>query len=165
MSAVMAQSKIHAFEEAGLGKAPFKCVQVYWSQTLRACDFCSTCIMEVCVIRSSDNRTFIVGNQCVFKTGDRGLIDLVKREVNALRARMRKEKDAARVASAKELLNNNQVKESLAAQPHPIAYWAEQGRTLLSYVEWLMENGGMSGQVRAAKMIESAQQTLTAISI
>lgn len=149
-------AKIHAFEEVGLGKAPFRCVAVHRGQDIRACDYCATAIQEVCVIRSSDGRTFIVGNQCVNKTGDRGLIDVVKREVNALRTRERNRKADARIEAAKERVRSSDVRAALKSRPHPNAGLAASGRTLLDYAEWLMENAGRSGRLRAAEIVESA---------
>lgn len=82
---------IHAFELAGLGKAPFRCVgaRENWftipgcpeaTKPGGTCDYCSTGIAYEYVIRSADGREFVVGCDCVLKTDDRGLIDAVKLE-------------------------------------------------------------------------------------
>jgi hypothetical protein len=78
----------HAFESAGLGKAPFRCVgftrSVYQAhpdapqQPGSSCDYCGTGIMDVALIRSVDGKTFKVGCNCVEKVGDQGLIKAYK---------------------------------------------------------------------------------------
>lgn len=69
---------MHPFEEAGLGKAPFKCVGVsenWWVSgcgTVRkpggCCDFCGTGILYEYAIVSSDNKRHVVGCDCVQRT-------------------------------------------------------------------------------------------------
>lgn len=84
--------KIHKFEEAGLGKAPFQVVGVHEErgpkvtyidgircesgapgQPVGTCDYCGTGIADCYEIRSSDGKEFVVGSDCVAKTGDAGL--------------------------------------------------------------------------------------------
>jgi hypothetical protein len=143
----------HLFERAGLGFAPFKLVGVHYTTFISSCDFCGTAIQQICTIKDSRGHTFKVGNVCVEKTGDRGLIDPVKDEVKRLRKEARAKKDQERVEAAKAKLDV--VRDALRSQPHPFAYHAEKGGTLLSYVEWLFENGGTTGRLRAAKIVES----------
>lgn len=83
--------KVHVFEQAGLGKAPFRCigfgVETYQAcpgapvQPGTCCDFCGNGIMNVFRVRGADGRVFKVGCDCVAKTGDAGL----RREVDELR--------------------------------------------------------------------------------
>ena len=80
----MAEIGMHAFERAGLGKAPFRCIGVREEvfkatpdaprQPGTCCDFCGTGIMVVCVIQDATGKRFKVGSDCVAKTGDKGLI-------------------------------------------------------------------------------------------
>jgi hypothetical protein len=93
--------KIHVFEAAGLGKAPFRLVglfsippkslleanpDAYNNQMRQAprdvgvgtCHFCSTAIMANFIIQSHDKKKSAVGCDCVQKTGDKGLVDAVK---------------------------------------------------------------------------------------
>lgn len=91
----MEATHIHKFEEAGLGVAPFRFVTVvvrkYQAchgapiQPGGCCAYCGEGIMECCVIQDAKGKRFEVGNVCVGKTGDAGLINLVKREVNRLK--------------------------------------------------------------------------------
>lgn len=99
---------VHKFERSGLGKAPFRCVgmteKVYRAapdapaQPGGSCDYCGTGIRYCFGIRSSDGRSFIVGSECVNKTGDAGLVVAVKREMKAHRDSV---KVAERAAAAK----------------------------------------------------------------
>lgn len=138
----------HLFEKAGLGEAPFKVIARHWSALVSSCDYCGHPIMEICVIEDRRRRTFKVGNVCIEKTGDEGLIQ----ELRRLRRAAKGKKDLARIETAKAQLEL--VGDALSAQPHPFDYLSRQGKTLLDYIEWLLEHGGMAGQLRAAKMIE-----------
>lgn len=93
---------LHAFEKAGLGPAPFRCVGLYSipSPTLAehnptayaaaladmprglhcgSCNFCGTAIMHNFIIESHDERRFVVGSDCVARTGDAGLLKATRR--------------------------------------------------------------------------------------
>lgn len=70
--------KVHPFEAAGLGTAPFRFVRFEKSvfratpdapaQCGTSCDYCATGIMNVFWCRSAEGREFKVGCDCVFKT-------------------------------------------------------------------------------------------------
>lgn len=110
----------HVFEKAGLGRAPFHCVDVVSipSASLAAsnpgayqnamamlprdlgcgsCAFCGTAIMHNFVIESTDQKRFVVGCDCVAKTGDAGLI----KEVKTVRVREALQKRAAKSAASR----------------------------------------------------------------
>lgn len=93
---------IHVFEKSGLGRAPFRCVGLVslpspslaasnptaYNNALRdlprdlslgSCSYCGTCLMNNFIIQSSDSRRFVVGCDCVTRTGDAGLAKEVKR--------------------------------------------------------------------------------------
>jgi hypothetical protein len=68
----------HPFTRAGLGAAPFRCVAVrtnwhvmpgFGQKPGGCCAFCSTGILYEYVIKSSDGREFVVGSDCVRRTG------------------------------------------------------------------------------------------------
>lgn len=68
----------HPFEKAGLGVAPFRCtgVRENWyspvpehRQPGGTCSYCGTGILYEYSIVSSDGRTFVVGSDCVARTG------------------------------------------------------------------------------------------------
>jgi hypothetical protein len=94
----MMVTTIHAFEERGLGKAPFTFVREIDSGSIKAghtCDFCGTGIRYLEQIKSADGKVFHVGCECVCKTGDKGLVDTVKRAIRKARAQARYEKQRA----------------------------------------------------------------------
>lgn len=93
---------IHVFEKSGLGRAPFYCVGLVslpspslaannptaYNNALRdlprglslgSCAYCGTALMHNFIIKSSDDRRFVVGCDCVSRTGDAGLAKEVKR--------------------------------------------------------------------------------------
>lgn len=147
---------IHRFEQAGLGLAPFRFTGSVTEKTFQAChgapvqagstcDFCGTCIRYEFWVQSSDAKTFKVGCDCIHKTEDAGLIQQISKAERELRdqknkaAKARKaERLAVRVTAAKTKLET--VRGSLSSKPHPNSYFAEQGRTLLDYVNWCLAN-------------------------
>jgi hypothetical protein len=156
---------IHAFEKAGLGKAPFTLTgfshkvgpirtQIgpgIWSevgypgQPMGTCDYCGTGIAMCFHIRSSDGKSFIVGSDCVAKVGDVGLKRMIKSS-EGYRKHMREIREK-RGSVNRDLLREI-VKahgDRLATMPHPYKYMADQGRTFLSYLEWMIPNAGMKG--------------------
>ena len=170
----------HAFELAGLGKAPFRLVAIERrvgpypvlnkdgqhtghyvgapGQPVGSCAFCGTGIAECCVIRDAKGKTFIVGNICVYKTGDVGLVNKTKREVNRLKAERRHEREVERIKACREALEEEGIQEALNAQPHPMEWRAENGEKLLSWALWMMDNAGNSGRIRVCRIVEKIQK-------
>lgn len=163
------KSTVHRFELAGLGKAPFRFTGEVSEKTYCACpgapvqpgsscDYCGTGIRYEFWVRSADGKKFKVGCDCIHKTGDAGLIQQISAAERKLRdkknaaAKARKaERLAARIQAAKEKLPS--VRGTLASKPHPTSYFADQGRTLLDYVDWCFENRASE---RACVIIEKA---------
>lgn len=111
----MTEPAVHVFEKAGLGRAPFRCVGVAsipssslaetnptaYNNALAmlpkglgcgSCSFCGTGIMHNFIISSADDRRFVVGSDCVAKTGDAGLV----KQTRAVRLAVVREQRAAR---------------------------------------------------------------------
>jgi len=153
-------TKIHVFETVGLGQAPFKFVGYYvdrgrsytspegFTVTIGApgqptgtCDYCGTSIANCFRIQSADGKTFVVGSECVMKTGDAGL----KAEVNKVKAEITREKQDKAIAENWLWVEEN--RQALALRPY--------GKyTLLESIEWFYKNAGRSGKIniiRAAK--------------
>lgn len=150
---------VHAFELAGLGRAPFRLVRIeerrgpillgssggveHWAgapgQPMGTCAFCSTGIAECCVIRDADGREFIVGNVCVGKTGDAGL----RKAVNAAVLSLRHARDDRKIA---EGVNWFLSQAGADFGPSP------SGRgTFAEYFFWMMDHAGRSGKLRAIR--------------
>lgn len=162
-------STIHRFEAAGLGLAPFHFTGQVTEKTYCACpgapvqagsscDYCGTCIRYEFWVRSADGKEFKVGCDCIHKTEDRGLIQQISlaerklRDVKNVAAKARKKaKIEARIEAAKAKLPS--VRGDLTSRPHPNTYYAEQGKTLLDYVNWCL--GNRAGE-KAAFIIEKA---------
>lgn len=100
----------HVFTEAGLGEAPFRFTGIRENLFQAApgapvrgggsCDFCGQGIRYECAIISKDGKHHVVGQDCIRKVGDRGLIDAARAEKNRIirEARFVKE-EAARNAN------------------------------------------------------------------
>ena len=161
----MTNETTHVFEKAGLGKAPFKFIgceerrgpyRYYDPQTgitteigspgqpMGVCDFCGQGIAVCCVIRSADGKEFIVGTDCVLKTGDAGL----RRSVNAKKAQARREKGFEKIDEGREFVEANRA--AVDSLPGP------RFGTLGSWFDWMMKNAGNSGKLRAIRNVREA---------
>lgn len=155
----------HVFERAGLGLAPFRYiyfeVRKYQAcqgapiQPGACCDYCGTGIMDTFILESADGRRFRVGNVCIDKTGDRGLIDIVKREANRIKNERKWQHDRAHIIAGKALLPT--VRDAFAQRPHPMGFTDRatgQALTMADWAEWMLANAGHSGCIRVCKLIE-----------
>lgn len=158
---------IHPFEKAGLGKAPFRYVgmvdqEISYGQRVigsvggipimtkpgGTCDYCGQYIVNMFNVVSADGHKFHVGCDCIHKV-DARLEQAIKPDLKKMKAA----RDKARIEQARADLPNAHL---LRNDPHPSPYHAEQGKRLWHYCEWLLKNGGTSGKLRAARMIEAA---------
>jgi hypothetical protein len=153
----------HKFETAGLGRAPFRFVNYYQSkyqacpdapvQPGTVCDFCWTGIIDVFVIRDADGKEFKVGSTCVDKTGDAGLVNVVKRKANQLKREKKNAKDWERIKAAKAIFTTDEaLRDRLAKKPHPRGI---KEFTLLDYIGWCFDQAGLSGRLYVSKIIEN----------
>jgi len=159
-------STIHAFEVAGLGKAPFKFTgmseKVYQAchgapvQPGSVCDYCGTAIRYEFWIKSADQKTFKVGCDCVSKTDDMGLRRVVDGAMADFKRKQLHDKNTAKVDEVKSLMDKADVQARLRSLSHPHAGMASEGKTLLQYAEWMMLNAGVAGKLKLGKMIREA---------
>lgn len=170
--------KYHAFERAGLGKAPYTFMgcerRVFQAcpgapeQPGGCCDYCGTGIHYQFILRSADGREFKVGSDCILKVDSSRALRVAvenelqkrEREQREARAAVKRQKDVDRIAAAVAVLPN--VADTFRAQPHPQAasgpFFA--AKTRLDWAEWMLANAGMSGRLTVAKAIETALQGL-----
>ena len=135
----------HKFEIAGLGVYPFQCTGMVTrvityptgeSQPSGTCDYCGNGIKYCCVIRDANGKTFEVGTDCVMKTGDRGLVDVVKRAQREKKADERRAKREAEYNSPERVAERERYAAEQAAQEAKRK--AEQA-TIASEQAWLIE--------------------------
>lgn len=172
---------IHAFEKAGLGFAPFHCVGVASipSPSLAAanptaynnalamlprdigcgsCQFCGTGIMHNYIIRDRDGRRFVVGSECVNRTGDAGLISTVKGERKRMAAEKRAERGA--VTRAAREASYKAIREARAAD------FVVTHAALIERAQPFMKEGGfihdvLTGGTAGRYVSEKAIDTVT----
>lgn len=152
---------MHVFERAGLGKAPFKCVGFHVSkyqacqgapvQPGSSCDYCGTGIMYVCEIKSADGNRFKVGTDCVYKTGDGGLIRAYKttKEFRLLNREKAKARDE-RVTKEWEALVADEA-ASAALTAFTITNHKNQREPWLDFAKRAWGYCGASGRARYLK--------------
>lgn len=147
--------KIHKFEAAGLGKAPFAFVGFEIKrgpikladgtevgapgQPMGSCCYCGTGIANCFNIRSADGQKSYVGSDCIAKVGDAGLMKAVKKIVSDAAKARKREREAKAEAVAKEACEAliAQFSEKFKSAPHPRGF---AGLSLLDYAEWMLKN-------------------------
>lgn len=121
--------KIHIFEQAELGKAPFQLINVFEGDSMHTfCAYCSHPLIGCYRIQSADNKTFIVGCDCVMKTGDAGLVNKLKDEI-AEKRRIKLQNDFDWACG-----NYSLYTEALKEVKHPY----KSDLTMLDYIEYII---------------------------
>lgn len=146
-------NKIHAFEQSGLGKAPFSFDGWFEGNAtpapnmpkVTACDFCSTVIKSCFRIKSSDGKSFIVGSECVKKTGDKGLVKQVNWEV----ARQKRSKMWDKWQEVKKMIKGEaempqELKDKLSSQKHPY----KSDMDMYDYAHYIAWHGGYDSSIK-----------------
>lgn len=142
-------NKIHLFEQSGLGKAPFAFVEWFEGNAtppapITVCDYCSNVIKNCFKIQSSDGKTFVVGSECVKKTGDKGLHKVVEKEARRQKTIKDWQKWLEVKNAIKESTLTKDLQEKLSALPHP--YKTEM--TMFDYAHYIAWNGGYDSSVK-----------------
>jgi hypothetical protein len=119
-----------------------------------SCDLCGQAIWNVYRFKGSDGTEFKLGSECMKKAQiPAKLLTAAQAETKKRAAAKRKAKaevarkarqDANR-ADFERLVENlpglvEAAREGLSGQPHPSAYFAEQGLTLADYADWVIEH-------------------------
>jgi len=164
-----AAERIHRFEKAGLGKAPFRYLGWYKAvyqaipgdpncpiQPGSSCDYCGQGIMYVCRIVGTDGKEFKVGCDCVAKTGDAGLMKVVDNEKRQHERKLRRELAARKADALGALLADEGNLAKLSARPHPAQWAVAQGKTLLDWARWMVEHSGAAGKAKTLKALRLA---------
>ena len=86
-------TSIHAFELAGLGQAPYRFIgEIDLGRACDHCQFCGHLIRYQEIIRDKNNNQFVVGNECIYKHGDSGMVSLVKQAKKERAAKQKRAK-------------------------------------------------------------------------
>lgn len=173
----METSKLHPFERAGLGKAPFRFVGYAYSvgpirtvlpdgivyevgapgQPMGTCAYCAQGIAHIYRVRSADGREFGVGSDCVAKCdADPKLVKAVDTEVKKRERQARQARVERRKLGLDATLADPDVRTKLASVPHPRGFSdRETGRklTLLDWCEWMLAHSGDRGRRTVEKKI------------
>lgn len=160
------QHGLHVFERAGLGKAPFRfvnfSVRKYQAcqgapvQPGASCDFCGTGIMQCCEILSADGKRFLVGVDCVQRTGDAGLLRgySTSPEVRKMNRLRREAKDEANKAEWARIMADPAAREKLAA------YHIGEGVDRTDFLSFAERAWGWCGMSGRARYVRSATKIL-----
>lgn len=162
----VADGRVHEWERAGLGPAPYKFVGAV-KKLFQAvpgdpdcpvkpgscCDYCATAIVWEHWFRAADGREFKVGCDCFFRAEHpKALVSEVERANRKIAAQERQKKAKAVVASLDDQLADDGVRARLASIPHPkIA-----GLSALDYATWIRERAGAAGRAKLAKFVSAS---------
>lgn len=158
---------MHAFEVAGLGKAPFRFVGADEkfitypdgsTQAAGSCDYCGTGIRLQCYVQSADGKRFKVGCNCIEKVGDTGLLKAYKTSptYRAKQSALRANRAAA--VRVELLAKRDAMAPILSANPHPRGFTdRETGKpmTELDYVNWMIDHCGTAGSKALLKWLQA----------
>lgn len=157
----------HVFERAKLGKAPFRFVGIYEKrgpitlsdgsqcgadgQPMGICEYCGRGIAICCQIVSADGKRFVVGSDCVARTGDAGLVRQFKNSKE-----LREFNRQARVVKAKadkEFVTDAIEKHAaeLMAVASPNSWRASD--TGLDYCRFMLRCAGAAGLAKVAAFV------------
>lgn len=124
MNSATPKQAIHEFEKAGLGKYPFRLTSVTEKkfcacqgapvQPGSSCDYCGTAIMYEFWVKSSDNKTFKVGCDCILRlNNDPKLIDEAKSARKLQQKQVRNAKKTAAFKAYQESRKSEAVTKAL----------------------------------------------------
>lgn len=125
-------------------------------RTGTSCDYCATYITNIFHIVSSDGQKSVIGSSCIAKLGDKGLEKVVSEKLRQHRYEVRRQRELAKWEAerpAREALENErkeketalvnerkalfaQMRPVLASTPHPNAYFASKGKTMIDYLNY-----------------------------
>lgn len=165
-------TKVHPFELAGLGIAPFRFVgaeerrgPISWTengitltagapgQPMGTCSYCGQGIAVCCFVEDAKGSRFMVGSDCirkVYSTGTRVRSDL-ERQIRSMKVAAESE----RIAAVRERVSfDNDLRDSLAAKPSPNEYRASKGETMLDWADWMLKNAGHTGRMDVTRYVE-----------
>jgi len=168
---------VHVFEKAGLGVAPFKFIGIERrvgpiryagengttievgapGQPMGVCDYCGQGIAECCIIRDSAGKTFVVGNDCVAKTGDSGLRKQMAPALKEMRYQAALRKATKVRAQLETLLQSAATRDALRVLPHP---YGLKERSALDWAEWMIKNAGNAGRERVLKFVRKTVEAV-----
>ena len=161
------QTAAHKFEKAGLGKAPFKFLfheyRIFQAchgapiQVGGSCDYCGTGISNWYWVKSADGKRFKVGSECIRKTGDKGLIKIVKKEEAKKRRAKTAEKNFKNFGTLAGHLCNEKTVEILKSEKHPRHEQNDYFASLSAYdyALWMFQKAGAKGRNETVKKIET----------
>ena len=166
---------LHPFEEAGLGKAPFKFVGHERrvgpidlgegrsvgapGQPMGTCDHCGMGIADCYHVESSDGKRFVVGCQCIeklYNSKNRTTRDLhrdpayreFKKEKNRIATARRHAREKQKIAEGKEWAEAHEAE--LKKLPNP----NREGESRWDQYIWFMKNAGNAGCIRLLKRLK-----------
>lgn len=149
--------KVHVFTKSGLGDAPFRFLGVHenvfdngdgTTKGGGTCAHCGKGIRWEYLIQSTDGKKSTVGCDCILKIGD----DKLAKDIAPEKLRLEREARERRAkANFDKLLPDYQeALVKLAHVPHPNSYFANEGKTMVDYFDY-MTNGSTATKVKYMK--------------
>lgn len=159
----MATAK-HRFEDANLGKPPYKYLGV--DKMPNGCQYCGTYIVRRFHLESADGKRFWVGCECILRKGDDPAhyvqpLNVLEKMVKEAKAKIAKElKDARDEVTLKDLnaimAPDSPQAAKLQQIPHPYSYYAKNGKTYFDYANNSFNWSYTSGKLKLYNNIRVA---------
>lgn len=147
-----ANQTMHIFEQAGLGRAPYRYLGIEKQHT--GCQFCATAIMFKFWLLSADGKKFFVGSDCILKSGDAGLKRLIDADLKKHQKELRLERENTVLSLFEGYLSFHPefwTADGPFKGPHPFRYYAAQGRTMADYQKFCFDHSGRSTKAKLAR--------------
>lgn len=153
----------HVFETAKLGQAPYHylgCEKAIYvacpgapMQPGATCQYCGTGIMYKFWLQSADGKRFFVGSDCIIKSGDLGLKNVIDADVKRLQKEVRDSRNQSLVETFEAFLKVNPDFWTRDVRPHPVYFYAKQGKTMGDYRKFCYEHSGLSSKATIARQL------------
>lgn len=163
-----APSTVHVFERRGLGKAPYAYLGMDVvrgpfhvglstigspGQPMGACQYCNTSIAYLFWLESADGKKFYVGSDCIFKSGDVGLRNIIAPIVAKHNAEFREARQKTILDLFDAFLKANPNYWASDTRPHPFTWRARQGATYGDYTRYIFMHAGVSKKASLARQL------------
>lgn len=132
------KTKIHPFETAGLGKAPFHFIGM--DRKNSSCQYCGTAIMYRFFIQSSDGKKHFVGSDCIAKTDTGTLSRVVDAEVKKMRKLQAQERQKKNIIKKQVVTADKILKGTFPFGKYFGQNISDIAKTDLEYLIWSYKN-------------------------
>ena len=136
----------------GMVKVESKDGLEHWTTPGGTCAVCGTYISVFYNFKSKDGVTFHVGSECALQSDlPYKELTLVQRAKKHHNNQLRWAREEKKIKKLEEIVSS----KDFSGYKHPNEYFAKNGKTMLDYINYVMEMSGNGGKIKLLKMLES----------